>query len=180
MSSVITISQPPSIPGRKPNPDVSAVVPLTPEEDAHDSSASDTASDCSSPVEIENPPTSESETSESEPESAAPTSKRKAHAREASLAKLQGSGDAKHDFKGKHKANLSGSQNTLATVKRRRRTDEQDAVIVLKEEKASIFHDFLKFVYPQYVLSIVDVRVRRSDSDVAFNATSLGTTLRVS
>lgn len=180
MSSVITISQPPSVPGRKPNPDVSAAVPPTPEDDAHDSSASDTASDCSSPVEIENPPTSESETSESELESAAPTSKRKAHAREASLAKLQGTGDAKHDFKGKHKANLSGSQNTLATVKRRRRTDEQDAVIVLKEEKASIFHDFLKFVYPQYVLSILNARVRRSDSNAAFTATSLGTMSRAS
>ncbi|KAG6375542.1 hypothetical protein JVT61DRAFT_3103 [Boletus reticuloceps] len=89
MSSVITISQPPSVPGSQSNPDG------------------------------------------------------------ASLAKLQGSGDAmKHDFKGKHKSDRSGSQNTLATVRRRRRTAEQDAVIVLKEERASIFHDFLKFVYP--------------------------------
>ena len=156
MSSVITISQPPSVPGSKSNPDASAAVSFTPEDDTHDidSSASDTASDCSSPVEIKNPPASESETSESEPEQLGSTttmSKRIAHARGASLAKLQGSGDAKRDFKGKHKAELSTSQNTLATVKRRRRTDEQDAVIVLKEEKASIFHDFLKFVYPQYV-----------------------------
>lgn len=154
MSSIITISQPPTIPGRKSNPDVPAAMSFAPEDDTHDSSASDTASDCSSPVEIENPPASESETSESEPEQlepASPMSKRKAHARGASLAKLQGSGNAKHDFKCKHKATLSASQNTIATVKRRRRTDEQDAVIVLKEEKANIFHDFLKFVYPQYV-----------------------------
>ena len=154
MSSIITISQPPSIPGRKSTSDVPTAMSFTPDDDTHDSSASDTASDSSSPVEIENPPASESDTSESEPEqleSAAPMSKRKAHARGASLAKLQGSGNAKHDFKCKHKSNHSGSQNTIATVKRRRRTDEQDAVIVLKEEKASIFHDFLKFVYPQYV-----------------------------
>lgn len=124
---------------------------FTPED-----SASDTASDCSSPVEIENPPASESETSESEPEqveSAKPMSEREVHARGASLAKLQGSGDAKHGFKGKHKVNRAGSQITLATVKRHRRTHEQDAVVVLKEEKANIFHDFLKFVYPQYVRS---------------------------
>lgn len=156
MSSVITISQPPSVPGRKSNPDVPAAMSFTPEDDLHDS-ASDTASDCSSPVEIENPPTSESETSESEPEqlgSANSMNECKAHARGASLTKLQGSGDAKHEFKGKYNGDRSGSQNTLATVKRRRRTHEQDAVIVLKEEKASIFHDFLKFVYPQYVRSM--------------------------
>lgn len=155
MSSVITISQPPSVPGSQSNPDASAAMSFTPEDDTHDSSsASDTASDCSSPVEIKNPLGSESETSESEPEqpeSAMSMNGRKIHAQGASLAKLQGCADTKHDFKGKHRANRSGSQNTLATVKRRRRTDEQDAVIVLKEEKASIFHDFLKFVYPQYV-----------------------------
>ncbi|KAG8214106.1 hypothetical protein J3R82DRAFT_10866 [Butyriboletus roseoflavus] len=146
MSSVITISQPPSIPGSKSNPDVPAAMSFTPEDGTHDSS-SDTASDCSSPVEIENPPASESEASESEPEQLGST-ERKAHARGKSLAKLQGSGDAKHEFKGKYNADRSRSQNTLATLKRRRRTHEQDAVIVLKEEKASIFHDFLKFVYP--------------------------------
>ena len=152
MSSVITISQPPSVPGSKCDPD--AAMTFAHEDDSQDSSASDTASDCSSPVEIKNPPASESETSESEPEqpeSATSVSMRKAHARGASLAKLQGSGDTKHDYKGKQRAERTGSQNTLATVKRRRRTDEHDAVIVLKEEKASIFHDFLKFVYPQYV-----------------------------
>ncbi|KAF8547372.1 hypothetical protein OG21DRAFT_1517432 [Imleria badia] len=149
MSSVITISQPPSVPGSKSNAD--AAMSFTPEDDA--SSASDTASDCSSPVEIKNPG-SESETSESEPESATSMNKRKAHARGASLAKLQGSADSKHEFKGKHRADRSGSQNTLATVKRRRRTDDQDAVIVLKEEKASIFHDFLKFVYPHLQCNI--------------------------
>ncbi|KAF9241831.1 hypothetical protein BU15DRAFT_87066 [Melanogaster broomeanus] len=47
-----------------------------------------------------------------------------------------------------------GSQNTHATVKRRRRTHDQDAVIILKEEKANIFHDFLKFVYPNLQCNI--------------------------
>lgn len=158
MSSVITISQPPSVPGSKSNPDVPAAMSFTPEDSTHDS-ASDTASDCSSPVEIENPPASESETSESEPEqleSAKPISGSKAQARGTSLAKLQGPGNVKHEFMGKHKVNRSGSQNTPATVKKRRRNHDQDAVIVLKEEKASIFHDFLKFVYPQYVPFVVD------------------------
>ncbi|KAH0828044.1 hypothetical protein J3R83DRAFT_3694 [Lanmaoa asiatica] len=156
MSSVITISQPPSVPGRKSNSDLPAAMSFTPEDGIHDS-ASDTASDCSSPVEIENPPASESETSESEPEqfgSAKPASEREEHARGVSLAKLQGSEDVKHHFKVKHKSDRSGSQNTLATVKRRRRTRDQDAVIVLKEEKASIFHDFLKFVYPHLQCNI--------------------------
>lgn len=122
---------------------------FTPEDDIHDG-GSDAASNYSSPVEIENPLASESETSDSEPEHLEPEtlmSKRQAHALGTSLAKLQGSGDVKR----KHRADRLGSQNTLATVKRRRRTGEQDAVIVLKEEKASIFHDFLKFVYPQCV-----------------------------
>jgi len=26
-----------------------------------------------------------------------------------------------------------------------------DGVIILKEERATIFYDFLKFIYPQYV-----------------------------
>ena len=157
MSSVITISQPPTIPGNKSSSDAAAAVSFAPEDDTHDGSSDSPASGYSSPVEIENPPASESEASESEPESLASeklTNKRKAHARGASLAKLQGCGDVKPEFKGKHKADRAGSQNTLATVRRRRRTDEQDAVIVLKEEKASIFHDFLKFVYPQYVAHV--------------------------
>ncbi|KAG9316845.1 hypothetical protein JVU11DRAFT_2916 [Chiua virens] len=156
MSSVITISQPPTVPGSKSSPDPPTAMTFTPENDIHDG-ASDTGSNYSSPVEIENPATSESDAAESEPEqveSATSMSSRQARARGSSLAKLQGSGEAKPEFKGKHKANLSASQNTLATVKRRRRTDEHDAVIVLKEEKAYIFHDFLKFVYPHLQCNI--------------------------
>ena len=50
---------------------------------------------------------------------------------------------------------LSGSLNGQSTTSRLTRGKKRnvgpipDAVIVLKEEKASIFHDFLKFVYPQ-------------------------------
>ena len=36
-----------------------------------------------------------------------------------------------------------------------------EAKIVLKEEKASIFHDFLKFVYPQLVLHSIRIHIWR-------------------
>lgn len=48
------------------------------------------------------------------------------------------------------------SANTKAKlrVKRKRRSKTNsmtDGVIILKEERATIFYDFLKFIYPQYV-----------------------------
>lgn len=46
------------------------------------------------------------------------------------------------------KSSGKGRQSSASTM---RKNDVQvDAIIVLKEEKAYIFHDFLKFVYPQY------------------------------
>ncbi|KAF9227152.1 hypothetical protein BS17DRAFT_775052 [Gyrodon lividus] len=161
MSSVITISQPPTIPGDKSRMDTPIAMSFTSEDDTHDT-ASDTASDSSSPVEIENPPKSESEASDSEPdipESENMRNEREARARGTSLAKLQGSqGGPKQESKDKmtnsHRPSRRGSHNTHATVKRHRRTHDQDAVIVLKEEKASIFHDFLKFVYPHLQCNI--------------------------
>jgi hypothetical protein len=159
MSSVITISQPPTIPGDKSRVDTPTAMSFGSEDDTQDT-ASDTASDSSSPVEIENPPRSGSEASESEPEVPESNNMRNERkiARGACLAKLQGSGGgAKQDSKSKckaidtHRPSRQGSQNTHATVRRHRRTHDQDAVIVLKEEKANILHDFLKFVYPQYV-----------------------------
>ncbi|KAF8840696.1 hypothetical protein BDN67DRAFT_1069065 [Paxillus ammoniavirescens] len=162
MSSVITISQPPTIPGDKSRADTPTAMSFGSEDDAHDT-ASDTASDSSSPVEIENPPTSGSEASESEPEVPESNNMRNECkvARGASLAKLQGfGGGAKQESKSKckatdtHRPSRQGSQNTHATVRRHRRTHDQDAVIVLKEEKANILHDFLKFVYPHLQCNI--------------------------
>ena len=40
--------------------------------------------------------------------------------------------------------------DAIARVKKKKSADAE-AKIVLKEEKAAIFHDFLKFVYPQCV-----------------------------
>ena len=40
-------------------------------------------------------------------------------------------------------------------VKRKRRSKTNsttEGIIILKEERATIFHDFLKFIYPQYVV----------------------------
>ncbi|KAF8161044.1 hypothetical protein B0H34DRAFT_699177 [Crassisporium funariophilum] len=67
-----------------------------------------------------------------------------------SLAKLQGS------------QSLRGSEPQVSTKKvtaaqaivRRHPKNGPDAVIVLKEEKASTFHDFLKFIYPQMECTI--------------------------
>ena len=55
MSSVITISQPLSVPESKCDPDT-AVTFAHEDESQDSSSASDTVSDCSSPVEIKNLP----------------------------------------------------------------------------------------------------------------------------
>ncbi|KAH7888928.1 hypothetical protein F5I97DRAFT_1925476 [Phlebopus sp. FC_14] len=160
MSSVITISQPPSVPGDNSRKDIATSMSFA-SDDEHDA-VSDSASDSSSPVEVENPPRSESEldsrtTSESDGfESETLHSERRNHARGASLAKLQGSvGDSKGKSTApdSHRPSGLASRNAHAT-KRRRRAYEQDAVIVLKEEKASTFHDFLKFVYPHLQCNI--------------------------
>jgi len=68
------------------------------------------------------------------------------------LAKLQ-SAD-KHEGLGTRTSNdedrmsIKKVSPAQATVNRRRKGKGPDAVIVLKEERASTFHDFLKFVYP--------------------------------
>ena len=69
------------------------------------------------------------------------SNKGKEKARDAALGKLTDSSDKKS-------AALAPRR-----VKSRTRTSGPipDAVVVLKEEKACIFHDFLKFVYPQLV-----------------------------
>ncbi|KAI6157918.1 hypothetical protein BKA82DRAFT_131634 [Pisolithus tinctorius] len=122
---------------------------------------SDTTSDSSSPVEVECPPTSGSEASgasESELEEAGDYKSRERRVR---LAKPRNSGQVSgYDLKGKGKATdtchpLSArSQSARKAVKNRRKTSEQDAVIVLQEEKANIFHDFLKYVYPHLQCNI--------------------------
>jgi hypothetical protein len=136
MSSVITISQPPPIPGEKGIVETHTEMTFTPED----------SSDTESPVEIENPPRSDTDSGMSGSEDSEPDTK--ASARDNSLAKLQGATSTREslsgrDMKGKQRTDdrpsiRRGSQTAQATVKRRRRTNCHDAVIVLKEEKVSV------------------------------------------
>ncbi|KAF8973324.1 hypothetical protein BDZ97DRAFT_1780831 [Flammula alnicola] len=87
----------------------------------------------------------------------------KARERDVSLAKLQGlnqhSGEAGSNTSRTRRDGLSSSAplgkpaNAQAIV-RRNKKNGPDAVIVLKEEKAGTFHDFLKFIYPQMECTI--------------------------
>ncbi|KAH7928895.1 hypothetical protein BV22DRAFT_1110181 [Leucogyrophana mollusca] len=156
LSSVITISQPPSIPGEKGINEVPTEMTFTPEEPED------------SPIEVNLPRKSSdtSGTSESE-DSDLDTfhdDHQKVHARNNSLAKLQGEGEGntKHDIpqaKGRQKSEdrvppRRTSHSANAAARRRQKTSGHDAVIVLKEERASTFHDFLKFVYPHLECTI--------------------------
>lgn len=51
----------------------------------------------------------------------------------------------------------SANSKAKLRVKRKRRSKTNsmtEGIIILKEERATIFHDFLKFIYPQYVANI--------------------------
>ncbi|KAF8919953.1 hypothetical protein CPB85DRAFT_1373197 [Mucidula mucida] len=139
MSSVITISQPPSIPGEKRKNNIATDVtfsPLEADEDIEvigEGDVSRPASDGSAPV-------SESENSDAEEA----RNQAKARAINDSLAKLQSKSSPTSEAKAVKK---------VAMVKRRPKNGP-DAVIVLKEERASSFHDFLKFVYPHLECTI--------------------------
>jgi hypothetical protein len=92
------------------------------------------------------------------------TSEEKAKARDISLAQLQSGATAptrKREGKKLKMRRYVGTieeeaglapkpiyQPAQATVRRRHKANGPDAVIVLKEERASTFHDFLKYVYP--------------------------------
>ncbi|KAI0259249.1 hypothetical protein BC834DRAFT_907168 [Gloeopeniophorella convolvens] len=124
VSSVITIAQPPPVPvpGDKPHAHAHAPsVAFTPVD------ADDTDIDVSE--------SSDAEASGDDDDGAA------AAARQESLEKLQ-RGDAPAPAPGKGAVRLSWKRRAAP------RASGPDAVIVLKEEKASTFHDFLRFVYP--------------------------------
>ena len=149
MSSIITISQPPSVPGDKSITETPIEMTFAPLEGDHDEpSYSDTAA----------------VTSESEDEAC-----KKATNIDESLRKLEAGSQPspQTDDRKRSDYKIPGLQ---ATTKRRKKSNKPDAVIVLKEEKvrichhhftlargliepakikASTFHDFLKFVYPQ-------------------------------
>ncbi|KAI0063517.1 hypothetical protein BV25DRAFT_1869666 [Artomyces pyxidatus] len=178
MSSVITISQPPVVPGGKAHQDVATAMtfaPMDPDLDPEeldvdiigDSSETD-ASDASVSVDAKDPE------EKAAAQASADTVKAKGEAKEAarmeSLDKLQrgstaaadaaaedsvGGGKGKGKGKERETVRLSWKRGTTeAAVRRRQRPNGPDAVIVLKEEKASTFHDFLHFVYPSMECTI--------------------------
>ncbi|KAJ6593820.1 hypothetical protein B0H19DRAFT_1205248 [Mycena capillaripes] len=140
MSSIITISQPPSNPGDRSNHDLEAptevtFAPMDPDNNPEDNDSVKNGGDSA--------PASEGEGSDGE----AAKQEAKAQAIDESLAKLQS----------RSRSSTNASRVKVppaqATVKRRVKNGP-DAVIVLKEERASTFHDFLKFVYPHLECTI--------------------------
>lgn len=119
MSSVITISQPPSIPGGKSIPEVPTEMTFAPmDPDTEDLEAA---------VDVK----SDGESSDFE----ATTEQAKAQARNGSLAKLQGTSSSSHPDDNHIIKKLPPAQATV----RRRVKNGPDAVVVLKEEKVGLF-----------------------------------------
>ncbi|KAI6040204.1 hypothetical protein EDC04DRAFT_1522209 [Pisolithus marmoratus] len=156
LSSMLTISQPTDQSCCYPTP-------ILPSDRDKEEAIIDTASDSSSPVEVGHSPTSGSEasTSDASESDLEEVDGFKSREQRAKLAKLRNSSQvSKYDLNGKGKAtgtrhSLSlGSQGVRKAVKSRRKVSMEDAVIVLKEEKANIFHDFLKYVYPHLQCNI--------------------------
>ncbi|KAH9847163.1 hypothetical protein C2E23DRAFT_849784 [Lenzites betulinus] len=147
MSSIITISQPPTVPGGDPSAQRQSEItfaPMDPDMDPDELV-----------LDVDILP---DEFSEAEAE---PSSADKAKAREDSLNKLEKPNTATPaspttkakapDVDGKPRP-----VTALRAAKRLTRAKEvsPDAIIVLKEEKASTFHDFLKYIYPHLVCTI--------------------------
>ncbi|KAF7321279.1 hypothetical protein MKEN_00647800 [Mycena kentingensis (nom. inval.)] len=144
MSSIITISQTPTDPGDKTAPTEMTFAPI-PDVETEDS---DSPKDEMQPAELEteadqsgtsgSAQTSESEDSDCE---AVKVTKEdaKAQAIDESLAKLE--------------SKALRVPPARAKIKRRVKSGP-DAVIVLKEERATTFHDFLKFIYPHLECTI--------------------------
>ncbi|KAK0461356.1 uncharacterized protein EV420DRAFT_1266925 [Desarmillaria tabescens] len=141
MSSVITISQPPSIPGDRSKSDAPTEMTFSPMDSDPDAEDLDVIAD----TDLSKSEDSTASTNISS--SAVELSRKEARtrARDDSLAKLQGGSPTQSEIRSISKR--------VATVKRRPKNGP-DAVIVLKEERASSFHDFLRFVYPHLECTI--------------------------
>ncbi|EIW63429.1 uncharacterized protein TRAVEDRAFT_161742 [Trametes versicolor FP-101664 SS1] len=152
MSSVITISQPPTVPGGSASSQRQSEITFAPMDP--DLDPDELAFD----VDIIRDDLTDGESELS--------SEDKAKAREDSLSKLEQSSPAtptspNTTLKGKAKApDVDGKPpaSLASRTSKRRQTRLQDkrpdAIIVLKEEKASTFHDFLKYIYPHLVCTI--------------------------
>ena len=145
MSSIITISQLPSVPGQKSDahPTEMTFAPIDPDSSADEISADDLEEELNDLKLNEQKGNSQKDANGKQKESTTSGSndiKRIEEERQSSLAKLQKGNSEKGKL-------VAPSMPT----RKRKSTGPPEAVIVLKEEKAHIFHDFLKFVYPQYV-----------------------------
>ncbi|GJJ06554.1 hypothetical protein Clacol_000746 [Clathrus columnatus] len=151
MSSVLTISQPPVVPD---STDKSRLEPLdgitfapAPDSDISDFDDLDDIDEGAdfNKVDGDASSTSDEKTLIGEEEA-------KRRARDGSLDKLQGQSSSKS--KGGEKVMKDKPLFQPVKIQRRSRTNKvPDGIIVLKEERASTFHDFLKFVYPQMNIS---------------------------
>ncbi|KAG6868109.1 hypothetical protein C0993_007520 [Termitomyces sp. T159_Od127] len=148
MSSVITISQPPSVPGdrTKPMTDISTEMTFAPMDPDIESSELDIIAEHEAPASLSEDGDTPSACS-SHLDIVAPD--QVARARDISLAKLLGSDEQDGGSRQRKRASLEPSR-----PERHRLMHGPDAVIVLKEERASTFHDFLKFVYPHLECTI--------------------------
>ncbi|KZT66364.1 hypothetical protein DAEQUDRAFT_715034 [Daedalea quercina L-15889] len=129
VSSVITISQPPTVPGRQSNMEGSPEMTFAPHDPDVD------------PEELD---------LDGEP-GPDPSPSDKAKAREDSLNKLENSGTSPSTTR---PPEGDKGKDRVMGLMRRKKGKKPDAIIILKEEKASTFHDFLKYVYPHLVCTI--------------------------
>ncbi|KAH9948676.1 hypothetical protein B0H21DRAFT_732555 [Amylocystis lapponica] len=152
LSSVITISQPPSVPNRSTLESTTEMTfaPMDPDVDPED-------------MDLDNDVDIKGDEEEAETKDMDEVEEDKAKARESSLNKLESAGtsspspDSKPD-QGKQKApDIDTERKGPPATRNRWAKDKEkrpDAIIILKEEKASTFHDFLKFVYPHLICTI--------------------------
>lgn len=151
ISSVITISQPPSDPADKSarytgNPTMEMTfTPTNPDVDVEELHPEDLDIEELSLDMVMDEAGSGSEAEMSDASVEKVKDKEKEENRMESLKILEGEEKGASRRRSKHRKTASGANAPAA-----------DAVIVLKEERASTFHDFLKFVYPQYVVSILN------------------------
>ncbi|CDO75670.1 hypothetical protein BN946_scf184941.g23 [Trametes cinnabarina] len=141
VSSVITISQPPSVPGSSSGTQTQrrseiTFAPIDPDID---------------PDEFD----LDIDLNRDEPSDGEPSIEDKTKAREDSLNKLLQSASSTPTS-----PNTNGKDKTTELLSRVAKTAlnreefRPDAIIVLKEERASTFHDFLKYIYPHLVCTI--------------------------
>ncbi|KAG7098914.1 hypothetical protein E1B28_000811 [Marasmius oreades] len=151
MSSVITISQPPSVPNSSNRSrELPTEMMFAPMEENEDLEVVSDVEVFKSDSHTDNGLTaSDSETSDDE------GLKLRARARDDSLTKLQNNYyRSSPTSRSIQTPSITSSKKPVRAAIQSRPNNGPDAVIVLKEERAGTFHDFLKFVYPHLECTI--------------------------